>query len=154
MSEDDNGNEFIEAFENGRVEAGDFHHRDHVRLAWAYLRRDGLPAALGHFSSALKAFARRNGVPGLYHETITWAYLLVIRERLARGGSALDWQRFADQNGDLFRWPDGVLNDYYSAGLLKSELARQVFVMPDRVPLARGIAGEADGTVGAKESAA
>ena len=37
------------------------------------------------FSEGLERFAAASGKPGLYHETITWAFLLLIGERLARG---------------------------------------------------------------------
>ena len=125
---------FVDAFESGAVAPGEFHHRDHVHLAWCYLQRDGLASALQRFPASLPRFALPAGAPELYHETIPWAYLFVIAERLESGGKALDWPDFAADNPDLFRWPDGVLGQYYSPRLLDSERARRTFVMPDRAP--------------------
>lgn len=65
--------EFIEAFETCTLPQ--FHHADHVRLAWLYLRDKSVAAALDAFCSGLQRFAAANGKPALYHETITWAYL-------------------------------------------------------------------------------
>lgn len=122
--------EFVEAFEACTIAGTDFHHADHVRLAWAYLREHPLLTAIDRFASSLRRFATHNGVPGLYHETITWAYLLLIHERM-NGEPAFDDFRAA--NPDLFTWKPSVLARYYRPETLSSERARQTFVMPDLV---------------------
>ena len=135
--------EFLEAFESGALSAGAFHHRDHVRLAWLYLRRLPPAAALAKFSDGLRRFAASAGKAGLYHETITWAYLLLIRERMERGGPGERWSEFAAGNPDLLIWKPSILNRYYREETLASDLARRVFVLPDRVsPPAFRAAGE------------
>lgn len=42
------------------------------------------------------------------------------------------WEEFARQNPDLLIWKDGILSRYYQETTLKSELARNVFVLPDK----------------------
>ena len=121
----------IEDFEQGRVPGG-FHHADHVRVAFAYVSEFSLPEAMTRFSAALRRFARSRGKPSLYHETITWAYLFLIAERLARGEKAQAWEEFAERNGDLLVWRGGVLERFYSKEKLESELARRQFILPDR----------------------
>jgi hypothetical protein len=69
----------------------------------------------------------------LYHETITWAFLLLIAERQART-PANTWEAFAAANRDLLSWKPSVLERYYAKDVLQSELARRVFVMPTRSP--------------------
>jgi hypothetical protein len=123
--------EFLTSFEACTLPNSAFHHRDHVRLAWLYLRRHTPLEALARFAEGLKRFATANGHPGLYHETITWAYLLLIRERMERGGAG-DFEEFAAMNPDLLTWKPSVLDRYYAPETLGSELARRVFVMPDR----------------------
>lgn len=118
----------IEAFEACDVD--EFHHADHIRLAWLYLRELPLLGAIERFTTALKRFAVSKGVPGLYHETITWAYLLLIHERM-NGEHSFD--EFRAANGDLFTWKPSVLDSYYRAETLQSERARRVFMMPDRM---------------------
>ena len=44
----------------------------------------------------------------------------------------LGWEDFARENPDLLTWRPSVLDRYYTAETLGSELARQVFVLPDR----------------------
>ena len=120
--------EFLRAFEACAVANADFHHADHIRLAWIYLREHPLLEAIDRFSTSLKRFAAHHGVPGLYHETITWAYLLLIHERM-NGEPSFDAFRAA--NPELFTWKPSVLSRYYTSETLASERARQVFVMPD-----------------------
>jgi hypothetical protein len=127
-----NDRDFLAAFEDGTLPEECFHHREHVRAAWLLLRDCSPTGALERFSSALKRFAAAKGKTGLYHETITWGYLLLINERMERGGRDLDWEGFAAMNSDLLTWRPGVLADYYRLETLASDLARRVFVLPDR----------------------
>jgi len=123
--------EFADAFEHCTLPNESFHHRDHVRLAWIYLRDQPPLDALARFTQSLKRFAAAKGNPGLYHETITWAYLLLIHERMQRT-SAADFESFADENADLLVWKPSILDRYYDRATLDSDLARRTFVMPSR----------------------
>jgi hypothetical protein len=127
--------EFLEAFENGTLSETSFHHREHVRLAWIYLRNLPPAQALTRFSEGLRRFAASLGKSGLYHETITWAYLLLIRERMARRRTGQSWAEFAANNPDVLTWKPSILDAYYREETLRSDLARQVFVLPDRLAL-------------------
>lgn len=126
------GDKLIEQFENGATPAATFHHADHVRLAFEYLRRYSALEALQRFSAALQRSAATQGKAQLYHETVTWAYLLLIRERIARAGSAQSWLEFVEGNADLLVWKGGVLATLYHQETLDSDLARRTFVLPDR----------------------
>jgi hypothetical protein len=125
----------VEEFETGRVQSS-FHHADHLRVAYAYVAKYPFLEAISRFSSALKRVAEARGNPRLYHETVTWAYLLLIRERVARAGRVQGdlepWEEFAVRNPDLLIWKDGILATLYLPETLDSELARNVFVLPDR----------------------
>jgi hypothetical protein len=121
----------VSEFEQGRA-PGAFHHADHVRVAFAYISHFSFLEAIEKFSAALRRFAISKGKPNLYHETITWAYLLLIRERIARTGCTQTWQNFAARNPDLLVWKGGALADLYRQETLNSDLARQTFVLPDR----------------------
>jgi hypothetical protein len=127
-----NGNELIQQFEHGATPASTFHHAEHVRLAFEYLRRYPALEALHRFSCALQRFAAAQGKAQLYHETITWAYLLLIRERIARTGGPQTWEEFSMHNADLLIWKGGVLTTLYRQETLDSSLARRIFVLPDR----------------------
>jgi len=123
---------FVTAFETCALPDQDFHHRDHVRLAWLYLKELPPAEALVRFSGGLRRFADAHGHPGLYHETLTWAYLLLIRERMARSENAT-FEAFAAAHPDLLTWKPSILASYYREETLGSELARRVFLLPDRL---------------------
>ena len=125
--------ELMRAFEAGKVPDGGFHHEQHVRVAWNYLKAHPLPEALARFCSALKGFAQAQGAPNLYHETITVSFVLLINERLARDEAQASWAAFAAANPDLLSWKPSVLDRYYTKDTLDSAHARRVFVMPDRL---------------------
>ena len=131
--------ELMRAFEAGKAPEGGFHHEQHVRVAWNYLKAHPLPDALARFCSALKGFAQAQGAPNLYHETITVSFVLLINERLARDEAQASWAGFAAANPDLLSWKPSVLDRYYTKDTLDSAHARRVFVMPDR--LAAKLAG-------------
>ena len=124
------GDALLARFVDTTLPADQFHHEQHVQVAWLFVRHHGMPAALGRFTAAIKAFAAAKGAHGLYHETITWAFLLLIAERQART-SAQTWEDFAAQHPDLLVWKPSILSRYYSKELLASELARRTFVFPD-----------------------
>jgi len=121
----------IRHFETNSVPGDSFHHADHVRLAFAYLTEYPTLDALQKFTSALKNFAAARNKPQLYHETITCAYFFLIRERMVRD-QAFNWEEFARRNPDLLIWKNGILTRYYRESTLKSDLARNIFVLPDR----------------------
>lgn len=123
--------ELIRIFEDGNTPGDSFHHADHVHLAFAYLSQYPVLTALENFASALKRFAKARGKPQLYHETVTHAYFFLIRERMARC-AACDWEEFARRNPDLLVWKDGILGRYYREATLQSDLARSVFLFPDK----------------------
>ena len=123
----------VRLFEAGGVPADGFHHRDHVRVAWWYLREAALPDALIRFAGALKRFAAAQGKPDLYHATITTAFVLLINERLDDDGRALPWDEFAMRNADLLMWKPSILERYYRGETLSSARAKRTFVMPDRL---------------------
>jgi hypothetical protein len=124
--------EFMARFENGSLAGESFHHADHVKMAFLYLSRYPALEALERFSGSLVRFAEGKGKPGLYHETITWAFLLLIRERLARAGDPQSWAQFAANNTDLLNWKENILQKYYRAETLSSDLARRTFLFPDK----------------------
>ena len=123
----------IDAFEAGTEPPGGFHHREHVRVAWYYLQHAAFADALVRFSNNLRRFAAARGKPGLYHETITTAYLLLINERLDGDDRKLPWPAFAERHADLLTWKPSALDRYYRPETLMSDRARRTFVMPDRL---------------------
>ena len=125
-------NDLLDRFVDTTLPADQFHHQQHVQVAWLFVRKHGMPAALSEFTAAIKRFADAKGATGLYHETITWAFLLLIADRQGRR-PASTWQEFESANADLLVWQPSILERYYSKELLASDLARRTFLMPDRI---------------------
>lgn len=123
--------ELVDAFEACTLPVDAFPHAAHVRVAWWYLSHLPFPEALSRFVESLKRFAAAHGVPNLYHDTITLAYLLAIRERLD-GCEGLSWAEFSTRHPELLAKNPPLLARYYTDALLRSDRARRVFVMPDR----------------------
>jgi hypothetical protein len=123
----------VAAFDALVIRPEDFHHREHVRLAFALLRREGdLAAAAFAFRAGLRRFATAVGVAGKYHETITWAYLAIIAELMAGGVYASSDELLA-ANPDLLDHQHGALARHYDvAELVASPHARVTFVLPHK----------------------
>jgi hypothetical protein len=119
--------EFVEQFEACTLPPRLFHHRNHVRLAWLYLLEAPLLDALVRFRTSLQRYAGSLGAGAKYHETVTFAFLFLIHERMQRA-HATTFEEFAEANADLF---ENILSRYYTAETLRSDLARRIFVMPD-----------------------
>ena len=132
--------ELIAALEECRLPAAAFDHRAHVQAGFGYLQRHGYAGALIALATALRRFSAHHGKQGLYHETVTAAFLALIHQRMAEdldaegreialaGAQALDWERFAASHPGLFA--RDLLARYYSKDTLNSALARHCFVLP------------------------
>jgi len=124
--------ELIERFEDASLPLGSLHHEEHVRIAFLYLCRYTLLEVLRRFPSDLRRYASAHGKAGLYHETISWAYVFIIHERLAAAAEPTTWDEFRQRNRDLFDRQRPILTEYYCDDTLASATARARFVMPDR----------------------
>ena len=135
-----NCDELIRRLEDCTLAAAAFDHCAHVQAGFGYLQRHGYAGALIAMATALRRFAAHHGKQGLYHETVTAAFLALIHQRMAEdlaaegreialaGAQALDWERFAASHSDLFA--HDLLARYYSRDTLSSALARHCFVLP------------------------
>jgi hypothetical protein len=126
--------EFVRAFESGKVTPEQFDHRAHVRVAWVYLQEsDSLEAALPRMREAIQRFAAAAGASQKYHETITVLWMRLLDDVKARVGARFemsevlrDFPSLADKDLPL---------KYYSRDRLFSEEARGAWVAPDLQPL-------------------
>jgi hypothetical protein len=126
------GDDLLSQLESCTLPEDHFHHADHLHAAWLYLTRFPTSEAIARFSQTLRSYATSLGKAGRYHETITWAFLLMVNERIQRSVPSATWEQFVDENSDLFAWENSILLRYYQPETLNSALARRVFLMPDR----------------------
>jgi alkanesulfonate monooxygenase SsuD/methylene tetrahydromethanopterin reductase-like flavin-dependent oxidoreductase (luciferase family) len=119
--------DFLAALENGTLPLAAFDHRAHVRAGYLYVTRHGFGGAIERFGAALRRFAAANGKDGLYHETITVAFLALINEHVA-ASDAQDWESFIAGNPELL--DRSTLLHFYAPEELASAEARRVFKLP------------------------
>jgi len=122
--------EFLDAFESGAL--NEFHHRDHIRMAWLYLRRFGFEDGSKRIIDGIKHFARAHHQTQLYHETITWFWIRLVQH-------ALDAFPTKDFPGLIEKFPQlcdaRSIDRHYSRETLMSERARIQWCPPDQLPM-------------------
>ena len=119
---------FVEAFETCQLPAAQFHHADHIRLAWIYLGRFSEEAATERIEQSIVRFAMHNGASQKYHRTITVAWMKLV-SAARNEGAAASFQDFAELHPQLLDVKH--LTHYYSAELLASPEARVAWLEPD-----------------------
>ena len=130
-----NDGEFLTAFEACTL--GEFHHRDHIKVAYLYLRRHPLDEAIQKVRSGLQALAVAWKAPvddleKGYHETMTQAWVRLVHLALADGGIAENAEAFCDQQPQLME--KTRLQLFYSRERLFTWEAKREFVEPDLAP--------------------
>ena len=105
----------------------DFHHRDHLAVAVAYLYAADFETAFARMRATLIRFSTHHNVPKLYHETLTRFWMSEVEKRLDRSmclreSVAAIQQALADKNLP-FR--------YYRKETVNSPEAKRAFVEPD-----------------------
>ena len=123
--------EFMQAFEAATL--NEFAHRDHVRMAWLYLRKYGTEAGLVKIREGIQAFARSVGADHKYHETITVFWARVVLLGIADRPEIEDFAAFIQVHSHVL--DKGLLQRHYSNAVLASETARRAWVEPDLIPL-------------------
>jgi hypothetical protein len=127
--------EFVLAFESGALAPADFDHAAHLRMAFALLARRPFLEACIAMRDGLRALARRAGREGLYHETITVAFMSIVLDRM-RQRPELDWPAFIALNADLA--DRCLLARYYREPTLRTDAARERFVLADAAGVPTG----------------
>lgn len=123
----------VEEFESCRLPAAQFHHADHIRLAWIFLGRMSEAEATERIERAIRRFADHNGVSEKYHHTMTVAWMRLVAAARRGTPEAKDFERFAARHAELLDVK--ALSRYYTAELLASRDAKIGWVEPDISPL-------------------
>jgi hypothetical protein len=107
---------FVERFLTGQVDASEFPHEKHVRVAWTLSRRYPPEEAFEQLVEGIQGIARRAGKPEAYHETITRAWF----ELISSAESLEQWPELFDKS---------LINRYYSGERLAA--GRDDWLEPD-----------------------
>ncbi|HTQ40513.1 MAG TPA: hypothetical protein VMJ32_15920 [Pirellulales bacterium] len=124
---------FLRQFEDCTWPLEQFHHREHVKIAYLYLRRFSFDEALHRMCVGLKRYNATHQVPDAldrgYHETLTQAWMRLVYFTLCEYGPVNTADEFVDQHPQL--WQMKVLRLFYSRDRLISREAKQTYLPPD-----------------------
>ena len=121
--------EFVRAFESCELAGELFHHADHVRLTWIYVRQFGEQAAAERVMAGIRRFATHNGSPQKFHFTQTRAWVRLIAAAHLSSPEQMTFEEFIAKHPNLLG--ADALGGYYSKALLDSPAARAGWVEPD-----------------------
>jgi len=124
--------EFVEAFESCRLPGEQFHHEDHLRLAWIYLRQHGMREAEARLLRGIPRFAEHHGSLGKFHYTMTVAWLRIVAAARAAQLAEMPFVELLAACPELC--DRQLLAKHYSQELLQSEAARTSWVPPRSAP--------------------
>jgi hypothetical protein len=128
---------FLQRFEAAQWAPEDWHHREHIKVAYLYLQRYSLEEAIEQIRTAIKRFNAAHQVPEAldrgYHETITQAWMRLVHFALCEYGAAESADAFFDDHPQL--WQMKVLRFFYSKQRIMSAEAKAEFVAPDILEL-------------------
>ncbi len=121
-----NDEEFLKAFESCTLEK--FHHRDHIRMAWIYLRKYGYEEGSTKVKEGIKTFAAAKGATTLYHETITEFWIRLVQHVIENHPAETFEEFFAkfpplQDSKSIYR--------HYTKDFLMSEFPRKEWKAPD-----------------------
>jgi hypothetical protein len=128
--------DLLQAFETLTLDPAHFTHRRHLEFGWRYLQRYGFPEGAARFAGRLRAYVEHVGAAAKYHETITWAYLVLMNEeRTLRSPPGETFDAMIARRPDLLDHRTGALSEVYDRTRLESVEARSVFLLPRRAQL-------------------
>jgi hypothetical protein len=118
----------VEVFQAIISKRGGFGHREHLELAWTYLRLHPIEEGERVMIAAIRHIARQHGAQDKYHDTITRAWLRCVAVHMQRWGAA-SFEEFIERNPDLLNRK--LLEHFYSRELIFGASARAGWVEPD-----------------------
>jgi hypothetical protein len=125
--------EFVRAFESCELAGASFHHADHVRITWIYIRVHGAEGATERMLTEIRRFAAHNGSPQKFHFTQTCAWVRLIATAQCDSAGVKTFVEFVAAHPELLN--ANALARYYSKSVLESPAARAGWIDPDIIPL-------------------
>jgi hypothetical protein len=128
---------FLQQFESATWPKAEWHHRQHVKVAYLYLRRYPLEMASVKIREGIKAYNAVHKVvespSSGYHETMTQAWLRLVHFILCEYGPAETADAFFEQHPELSQTK--TLRLFYSRERFMTPEAKAGFLEPDLTPL-------------------
>lgn len=121
--------DFLRAFEDLSFPSDQFHHCEHIRVAWLYLKSSDATRATERMTASILRFANHHGAAQKYHHTLTLAWMRLVAAALVETPEGRNFAEFLAEHPEL-RDKD-LLKKYYSPGLMQTNGAREGWVEPD-----------------------
>lgn len=138
---------FLTEFEACRWPLSEWHHRDHIKLAYLYLCRYSFEEALSRIRDGIKAHNAAHQVPDSptngYHETMTQAWLRLVQFTIDEYGHTTNADEFYESHPELSQ--KKTLRLFYSRKLFTSPEAKAGFCEPDLTTFPTSKKRKADG---------
>src|SRR5689334_6460118 len=125
--------DFLRAFEDLSFPAGQFHHREHIRVTWLYLKSSDATRAAERMAAGILRFANHHGATQKYHHTVTLAWMRLVAAALVETPEGYDFTKFLVEHPEL--GDKDLLKKYYAPELVQSNAARESCVKCDLPPL-------------------
>ena len=123
---------FVDAFHSGQIANQNFHHRDHLRLAWVQINRLGLERASEVVTSGIRHFATTHGSADRYHDTMTRFWLRVVGMGIHHHPN-LAFEELLVAEPHLL--DKGLPFRHWSRDTMASDSAKRSWVEPDLRPI-------------------
>ncbi len=124
--------DFLRAFEELSFPADQFHHREHLRVAWLYLKSSDAARAAERMCAGILRFANHHGATQKYHHTLTMFWMRLVALALVETPEGA-FEGFLAAHPELC--DKNLPPKYYSQDLLQTLAAREGWVEPDLQPL-------------------
>jgi len=121
--------EFLRAFEELSFPADRFHHREHIQVAWLYLKSTDATRAAERMSEGIRRFANHHGATQKYHHTLTLAWMRLVAAALVGTPEGYAFEKVIAAHPELE--DTKLLDKYYSKEVLQTAAAREGWVEPD-----------------------
>ena len=121
--------DFLRAFEDLSFPADQFHHREHIRVAWLYLKCSDATRAAERMCAGILRFANHHGATQKYHHTLTLVWMRLVAAALVETPEGYNFTQFLSDHPELA--DKNLLAKYYSPELMQTAAAREGWVEPD-----------------------
>lgn len=93
--------DFLRAFEDLSFPVELFHHREHIRVAWLYLKSSDATRAAERMSAGIRRFANHHGATQKYHHTLTLAWMRLVASALVETPDGYTFAQFLAEHPEL-----------------------------------------------------
>lgn len=125
--------EFEQQFKNCLIDATQFTHEAHLRLAWIHIEKYGLEKAITNICFQLKRYVEFLGATDKYNETVTVAAIRAVYHFKLKT-DASTFSEFIAKNQRLKDNFKELLGRHYVTDIFNSQQAKRQYLEPVLLP--------------------